>query len=323
MAIELEELKRLAIRVNELFVVPGSPDRFLAPIRALIPRAEPPLAQGAEAFCSSLRSVVATAGLPYILALAAADGRRRQLLHCAAELEQWMARFVTGADVPQGEEAATIRAEKDMQELHESQAGRDALNCEACALLLKLSESDDKIAEAARQLVFQGCMLTWSAFEVLSREVFRAHLNSTPQAYAKLLVDPDIRKRFDLSRVSIERVAEFNFDLSGKLGDLLIEQNDLADLTGIKASFFALFPGDAILRKALSERDLWLLFQRRSLIVHRRGIVDRRYIEASGDKQPIGRQLALGPGELRDYLTLTAGAAHALISASLGSPEPK
>lgn len=323
MTIELEELKRLAIQVNKLFVVPGSPDALLAPIRALIPRAEPPLAQSAEAFCSSLRSVIVTAGLPYTLALAASHGRRRQLLHCAAELEQWMARFITGGDVPQGDDAATIRAEEDMKKLHESQAGRDALNCEACALLLNLSENDEKIAEAARQLNFQACVLTWSAFEVLSREVFRLHLNCTPQAYAKLLADPDLRKRFELYRVPIERVAEFDFDLSGRLGDLLIEQNDLADLAGIKAVFFALFPNDVVLHSVLNERDLWILFQQRSLIVHRRGIVDRRYVEASGDQQPVGRQLALGPGELREYLRLTAAAAEALVSASLGSPDPK
>lgn len=99
---------------------------------------------------------------------------------------------------------------------------------------------------------------------------------------------------------------------------LFIDQNDLADLGGIKAAFVALFPSDSSLRLALSERDLWLLFQRRSLIVHRRGIVDHRFLEASGDKQSIGSLLTLRPRELKRYLEVVTNAAVALISAATG-----
>jgi hypothetical protein len=204
-----------------------------------------------------------------------------------------------------------------MKELQESPEGRDVLNHEVCRFLLDFTKHE-QVGEAAAQLLLQAAVLTWGAFEVLSRDIFRAYLNSTPRAYANLLADADVRKRFDLSRVSIERVAEFDFDLSGKLGDLLIDQNDLADLGGIKATFVALFPSDSSLRVALSERDLWLLFQRRSLIVHRRGLVDQRYLDASGDKQSIGSLLTLRPRELKRYLEVVTNAAVALISAATG-----
>jgi hypothetical protein len=155
------------------------------------------------------------------------------------------------------------------------------------------------------------------AFEVLSREIFRSYLNLVPRASAKLLADPDVRKRFDLARISIEKVAEFDFNLSGRLGNMLIEVNDLADFGGIKAAFFALFPADSRLRSALNERTLWILFQRRNVIVHRRGIVDRQYVETCGDEHPIGSRLVVRPVELERYLELVTRAAHALVSIGL------
>lgn len=317
---EQESLVRLAREVDKLFVIPASTDSILAPIVALISKAPVPIAQSAEAFCSNVRSVVVTAGLPYFFALSAARMRRHQLLHCAAELEALIGGEDSGPESHcMSEQAPGDDAERRLKELETSPSGRDALNHEACHILLEFAKTDE-FSDAAAQTVLQAVILTWGALEALSRDVFRMHLNCTPKAYERLLADADVRKRFDLSRVSIERVAAFGFDLSGKLGDLFIEQNDLADLAGIKATFMALFPSDSFLRKSLSERDLWLLFQRRSLIVHRRGIVDQRYVEASGDPQPIGGRLAVRPRELKRYIELVAQAANALILAALDLP---
>lgn len=313
---EQKNLEQLAHEVHKFFTIPGSKDSLLAPIVALIPQAPSGIAQIAEAFCSNVRSLVSTAGLPYIFALAAARGRRYQLFHCAAELEAVIVKN-DGATKP--DEHPSFDARRRLQEMEASHEGRDVLNHEVCEFLIDFAKDKD-ISDAAAQLVSQAAVLTWSAFEVLSRDIFIAHLNSMPKAYTKLLADSDVRKRFDLSRVSIERVAEFNFDLTGKLGDLLIDQNDLADLGGIKATFVALFPSDSVLRQALNERDLWLLFQRRNLIVHRRGIVDQRYLDASGDEQSIGSRLTLRPTELDTYLKLVTNAARAEISAAIGLP---
>jgi hypothetical protein len=214
------------------------------------------------------------------------------------------------------DEFARVDADRRIRELGESETGRKVFNHDACQLLLSLAKNAD-VADAATQLVLQATVLTWGAFEVLSREIFRSYLNLVPRASTKLLADSDVRKRFDLSRISIEKVAEFNFDLSSKLGDMLIEVNDLADFSGIKSAFFALFPMDSRLHSALNERALWLLFQRRNVIVHRRGIVDRQYVEASGNELPIGSRLMVRPVELERYLELVTIAAQALVSIGL------
>jgi hypothetical protein len=311
-----EALMRVAREVDKIFVIPASTDSLLAPIKALVPKEPLPIAQSAAAFCSNVQSIVVMAGLPYTFALEAACRRRHQLLECAAELEAAIERDKRGAELPSTSVLAPhVDVERRLKELGESRSGRDALNHEACQFLLEFAKTDE-LSEAAAQLVLQAAVLTWGAFEVLSRDIFRAYLNYTPKAYARLLADADVRKRFDLSRVSIERLADFGFDLSCNLGDLLVEQNDLADLGGIKTTFVALFSSDSFLREALGERDLWLLFQRRSLIVHRRGIIDQRYIELSGDQQPIGSRLIIRPRELKRYLELVTKAASALISAA-------
>jgi hypothetical protein len=51
-------------------------------------------------------------------------------------------------------------------------------------------------------------------------------------------------------------------------------------------------------------------------LLHRRGIIDRRYLEVSGEQQPIGSRLALRPVELKIYLDVVTNAARALISAA-------
>ena len=262
------------------------------------------------------------AGIPYVFALTASQGRRYQLLQCAAELESVLISLETEAPVHDDrarDDAAREDARKRMRALVGSPEGRAVLNHETCELLLDLGRNE-QIADAAAQLLLQTTVLAWGAFEVLSREVFRIYLNCVPTACANLLADPDVRKRFDLSRISIEKIADFNFNLSGRLGDLLVEQNDLSDLPGIKAALFAVFPADSRLREVLNERILWILFQRRNLIVHRRGIVDTRYVAASGEDLPLGCPLSVRPDEIKSYLGLVVKAAYALTSIGLRIP---
>ena len=51
-----------------------------------------------------------------------------------------------------------------------------------------------------------------------------------------LVSDVEVKKRFELAKISMHRVADVGFDLSSKLGELLVEQNDLADLGTIKTA---------------------------------------------------------------------------------------
>jgi hypothetical protein len=120
-----------------------------------------------------------------------------------------------------------------------------------------------------------------------------------------LLDDPVAKRRFELSKVSLETLAAHNFDLSSRMGTLLAEQQDLSDVYSVKAVFQALFPKSDVLRDALSEPDLRLLSLRRNLIVHRRGIIDEKYATAVNCNQQVGERLRISPKDLEAHIQTT------------------
>jgi hypothetical protein len=66
------------------------------------------------------------------------------------------------------------------------------------------------------------------------------------------------------------------------MGDLLIKQRDASDLLTLKAAIGAIW-GKNELYKRLDSAEIRLLNLQRHLIVHRRGIVDKKYLYQSGD----------------------------------------
>lgn len=309
MAVDREGLLKVAQDANKVFVIPGGLERILKPV---IGAASPAFSGIASAFSENIHSVVLSAGLPYMFALESSHRRRHQLLQCAAELEA----VLNTERTPDPKSSHNVRKDVDarMRAMTDSENGRASLNHEACCVLLQVAGSHE-LQAAATTLVLQAAVLTWSALEVLCRDVFKAHLNANPAAYTNLAADSEVKKRFELARVPLQRVADLGFDLSAKLGELLAEQNDLADLSTIRVTLLAMFPSDERLRLAFGQRDLWSLFHRRNLIVHQRGIIDPRYREATGDAGEIGSKLVIAPRELMNHVTTVSESASALLAA--------
>ena len=67
------------------------------------------------------------------------------------------------------------------------------------------------------------------------------------------------------------------------------------------------------LQQHLRNPKLWLLQQRRHLIVHRRGVVDKQYLEKTGEKIKVGEQLSPTPAEIEEYFRHACDAALALV----------
>jgi hypothetical protein len=103
---------------------------------------------------------------------------------------------------------------------------------------------------------------------------------------------PDTRKRFEAERLTVDTLLQHGFDLSARLGSVLIEQQDFSRLQTIKAAYAVLYPR-AELAEALGRKDLWELYQKRHLIVHRRGIIDQAYLDATGRAEAVGTELSL------------------------------
>ena len=74
-------------------------------------------------------------------------------------------------------------------------------------------------------------------------------------------------------------------------------------------------PGALALHTEMRSPDLWMLNQRRHLIVHRRGIVDEAYLGKTSDSAPLGLPLQPTSKELESYITAVERASIELISA--------
>jgi hypothetical protein len=198
--------------------------------------------------------------------------------------------------------------------------GRDALIRDTLGFLENL-RSDEATIGAAHELILQGVVLCWGAFEVLARDCFVVHLNATPYHTLALLEDSAAKRRFDLSKVSLETLANHDFDVSKHMGTLLAQQQDLSDIYSVKSVYQALFPDKKGLSDALCDPDLRLLSLQRNLIVHQCGVIDDRYAASTNCSQKVGERLQLFPESLEVHVRTTVKVASGILDAvSTASP---
>jgi hypothetical protein len=103
------------------------------------------------------------------------------------------------------------------------------------------------------------------------------------------------------------------------MGDIIFEDRHLDSLPLIRDFLNTLFPEAAELRSRLGDNRLWILWQRRHLIVHRRGIVDISYIQKTGDKAAIDTRIALTGYDLDDSFALARDVATSLANVLRGT----
>jgi hypothetical protein len=92
----------------------------------------------------------------------------------------------------------------------------------------------------------------------------------------------------------------------------LVKQQEFSDLKTIKAVFAVLFPSNTDLNHALAQRDLWMLYQRRNLVVHRRGVIDQAYLDATGEILTTGTRLVVSPEAFEIAVRVVVSAATAV-----------
>ena len=217
-------------------------------------------------------------------------------------------RAATGEKLPLTPEEEKERENRAVQKAREkfaaemaSEAGNSATFVQAFFYFEELTH-DPSIAVALQELMRQGIVLAWSAIEALANDLFRSLLNDNPTLSEALFHDERTKKRFQL-RDAMGILASRNYNLSDHMGDVLNECCKLDDVDSIRCVFDALFPNGEKLRNTLADERLWKLFQRRNLIVHRRGIVDQMYIDNTGDNVALGSELAISPADV-DTATL-------------------
>lgn len=276
------------------FLVPAPTDEVCAGLDAWAEPLRPEYQAVVKALRHSLASAVSTVAMPFALASASVEQSHFQRIHIAERIR------ASDEDEAVRERHALTKANSRMRDLADSEDGRNILIRDTCGFLLGTLKHG--LEPAAQELIQQGLVLVWSAFEVFCRDAFEALLNAEPAKIRALINHPTTRKRFEAERLPLDTLVLYGFDLSSRLGSALVGQQEFSDLQTIKAVFAVLFPGKTQLTQALAQRDLWTLYQRRHLIVHRRGVIDQLYLGATGETLAIGTRLVVSPGAFETAL---------------------
>jgi hypothetical protein len=179
----------------------------------------------------------------------------------------------------------------------------------------------DTFKESAEELLRQCTVLCWSAFEVLSSDLFVALLNDNPSLADKIFSAPDTKDYFKPKELGAA-LPLHKYDLSHCMGEVLSDQLRVWDVLKIRNLFNALMPTNKALRGVLTHDLLWHLAQDRNLIVHRRAVVDAKYIENTGSKLPLGSTLFISAEQLNRYLAIVEDAGVELLKGAVDISQP-
>lgn len=302
----MTEPPSVANQVREVFLVP--PDLLPARDAIVAAAASGPeeLRLVAAAFAENLLGVIRTLSIPFQYTQSEVFNLHWQRIHMAERIR------ALKSDGDPADEAGTLEKAKVKFESYQKQDGQDNIINEILSRLLRLKDDPESLA-AARELTRQGIVLVWSAMEVLARDLFVFLLDRQPSLSDLLLSDVTNRKRFSVERIDWQTLTSYGFDMSKSLGRFLISRADLKNVPAIRTTYQALFPTASTLHQALSDKRLWDLSQKRHLIVHRRGVVDREYLDATGHALLLGDDLWVTPDEVEAYIEATQTAGRELL----------
>jgi hypothetical protein len=296
----------IARQVREVFLVPPDLGPERDAIVAAVASGPEELRLVAAAFAENLVGVIRTLSIPFQYTQSEVHNLHWQRIHMAERIR------ARRSDGDPADEVGALEKAKVKFEAYQKQDGQDNIINDILSRLLRLKEDPESLA-AARELTRQGIVLVWSAMEVLARDSFVYLLDRQPSLSDLLLSDVTNRKRFSVDRIDWQTLTSYGFDMSKSLGRFLISRADLKNVPAIRATYQALFPTASTLHQALGDKRLWDLSQKRHLIVHRRGVVDREYLDATGHALSLGDDLWVTPDEVEAYVEVTQAAGRELL----------
>lgn len=288
----------VAAEVRTVFLVPHDFSETAKPLADLASGLPDNLRTISSAFVDSLHGVIRTLGIPFHYTYSQVHSLHWQRIYMAERIR------ARGLPNEVDREPAALTSAKERFAQYLLDEGRAAIADDVLDRLLSLKNDPESLA-AARELTRQGIVLTWSAFEVLARDAFVYLLDRQPKLAEQLLAEQANRKRFSAEKVDWQTLATFDYDLSSSLGTFLISKADLKNVPAIREAYGALFPSADEMRKKLADRRLWNLNHKRNLIVHKRGVVDQQYLQATGETRAIGEDIWVAPNDVEEILEVT------------------
>lgn len=256
------------------------------------------------AFRENILAVVETASIPSSIAEEGAILNVLQRAQMSALLKAKAEAIRKGKE--NDEEFVTAFAKKEFDRMCAENVEQHRKSMKTVsAASLKIAADGGALTKAAGELLRQSSVLLWSSVEVLLRDLFAVACNTHPTFFtefkSKMQDNEKTRKRFDF-KISFEVFEKYGFNGEKALGDIFLEHNQIQDLESLlQAVKTVLACEKAVLDKdALSQ--IWKLYYRRHLIVHRRGIIDKEHFSRLPQDGKIGDKIQLSIGTFRESL---------------------
>ena len=218
---------KLDIQIRDMrarFLVPPSAEEIFAEFNAAIESLRSVYQTTANAFRHNISAALSTVSMPFTLASTSVEQSHFQRIYTS---ERIRARAIEEDDLQPGEsletareQAAYTKACSRMREFIQSEDGRNTVIRDTCEFLLASLASD--LESAAQVLLQQGLVLLWSALEMLCRDVFETLINEDPAKVQTLASHTTTRRRFEIEKVSLDILAQYDFNLSQRLGTILV-----------------------------------------------------------------------------------------------------
>jgi hypothetical protein len=243
-----------------------------------------------QAFKANLRSAFRVGDIPFQLAQTAVLQKRyTQLLiaekiRCRTKVERGQ---ITEPEVDK--EANRCASESMSQELSD----KSIIERHADETLNNLDNhlKDPDFKTSAQELLRQVLVMTWSAFEILVNDTLRTLLNSKP-SIIKAFADNRPYRDFLSARMLMDALEESKFNLSDSIGDVFCDVVNLDSLEKIRDAIHIGLTSPTV-DIALKDERLWKISQQRNLVVHRRGLIDTKYLSKTSDDGSIAKPLVL------------------------------
>jgi len=156
------------------------------------------------------------------------------------------------------------------------------------------------VSVALKELLNQSCVLLWSGLEVLARDFFISYLNNNNNK-VKLLND-FLKTKKIINSISLESLSSHSYNLSNNMGSILESNIEFSRVENIREVYKLLFPKNVELITLLSDNMLWKINKQRHLLVHKKGIVDKKFLESTDGSTPVGIEIRITPKLVKQYL---------------------
>jgi len=244
-------------------------------------------------------SISMAASLPFQIAMATSLSRAKMNITIQnAIVEEDMA-----------EELLRKKIEKEYSEAIETQETADEIFKD---LAIQLLDNMKTRLPAIHEIINQGYLQIWSTFEVFLRDYIESFLNSKPEKCAAVIQSDTLKKRYDLRRIPYEYIESNMYDIKNKIGSLIVNTYDCSDLLVVKE----------IIKKMVNtiensdfidDNELWIFFQTRHLLIHKRGIVDSSFIRKTGSGNAVGSKIIISPKQFYKAIELSIKTAISLV----------